>query len=69
MEHDESNITVEGDVELYSHETEVYIQSSKRPICIDWALSGNPELSGEKIASGRAYTTSDIGKLCWFIRI
>jgi alkaline phosphatase D len=60
MASDESNITVEGDVELYSHETEIYVQASKRPICIDWAMHTDAELSDGAAASGRGYTTSDI---------
>lgn len=60
MEHDRSNVTVEGDVELYSHETERWIQASKRPICVDWRLHEDAELSGQATASGRGYTTSDI---------
>ena len=60
MEHDRSNVTVEGDVELYSHETERWIEASTRPICVDWTVHEDAELSGEAIASGRGYTTSDI---------
>jgi alkaline phosphatase D len=60
MEHDTSNVTVEGDVELYSHETERWIAASSRPICIDWRVHRDEELSGEPTASGRGYTTSDI---------
>lgn len=60
MESDKSNITVEGDVELYSHETEIYVEASSRPICIDWRVHSDAELSGEAVASGRGYTTSDI---------
>lgn len=59
-DHDKSNITVEGDVELYSHETELYIEASSRPICIDWTVSGDGQFSGAPVASGRGYTTSDI---------
>jgi alkaline phosphatase D len=60
MEHDKSNVTVEGDVELYSHETERWIEASSRPICVDWKLTQDAGVSGEAVASGRGYTTSDI---------
>lgn len=66
---DLGNITVEGNVPLYSHETERYIIADPNPICVDWAVwpatasnatrwkrQGNETV----VASGRAYTTSDI---------
>jgi hypothetical protein len=60
VESDKSNITVEGTVPLYSHETELYIKHSKRPICVEYRVSTDPDLHGQVVDSGRAYTTSDI---------
>lgn len=66
---DLGNITVEGNVPLYSHETERYIIADPNPICVDWAVwpatSSNAtrwkrQENETVVASGRAYTTSDI---------
>lgn len=63
MASDKSNVTVEGTVELYSHEREKYIKMSDSPICVDWRIGTDPEglfaCKGVK-TKGRAYTTSDI---------
>ncbi|KAH7090398.1 PhoD-like phosphatase-domain-containing protein [Paraphoma chrysanthemicola] len=60
IENDRSNVTVEGHVPYFSHETEKYIKASNAPICVDWKVSSNRNLTGSAISSGRAYTTSDI---------
>ncbi|KAI1814111.1 alkaline phosphatase-like protein [Poronia punctata] len=58
---DASNVTVEGPVPLYSHDTESYIQADPNPICVDWAVAPEHGLrSSAAVSSGRAYTTSDI---------
>ncbi|KAL6710738.1 hypothetical protein ACN47E_007795 [Coniothyrium glycines] len=59
VENDASNVTVEGTVAYFSHETEKYIKASKSPVCVDWRVSA---VNGteDSISSGRAYTTSDI---------
>ena len=59
MESDQSNITVEGNVPFYSHETEQYIQISSKPICLDWKIATDKQLA-HVVADGQAYTTSDI---------
>lgn len=59
LESDRSNITVEGSVPFYSHETERYIQTSSNPICLDWVVATDENLSAV-VTSGKAYTTSDI---------
>lgn len=63
MASDKSNVTVEGTVDLYSHEREKYIKASDTPICVDWRLGTDREglfsCKGVK-AKGRAYTVSDI---------
>jgi len=59
MENDRSNITVEGPVPLYSHETETYIKASSNPICVEYRIGTDKEL--KNVADkGTAYTTSDI---------
>lgn len=59
LESDTSNITVEGNVPFYSHETERYIQTSSNPICLDWRIATDEGCSAV-VSSGQAYTTSDI---------
>jgi hypothetical protein len=60
LENDRSNVTVEGLVPYFSHETEKYIKASKSPICLDWKMSSSQDMLGPVVSSGRAYTTSDI---------
>lgn len=56
-------MTVEGVVDLYSHETEEYIRQDANPICVDWKVFAEvdgDEPSGKPVSEGQAYTTSDI---------
>ncbi|KAI1780031.1 PhoD-like phosphatase-domain-containing protein [Hypoxylon cercidicola] len=55
---DTSNVTVEGPVPLYNHDTETYIKADPSPICVEWTVS--PSESQDVVSSGEAYTTSDI---------
>ncbi|GAW21682.1 hypothetical protein ANO14919_112060 [Xylariales sp. No.14919] len=58
---DASNVTVEGPVPLYNHDTQVYIEADPSPICVDWAVYPQGGVNGSTIiASGTVYTTSDI---------
>ncbi|KAK3303351.1 alkaline phosphatase-like protein [Chaetomium strumarium] len=66
---DLSNVTVEGTVALYNHETEKYIKADPHPICVDWKVweaassrrhTGNGAGSVRVVSKGTAYTTSDI---------
>ncbi|KAI1175105.1 alkaline phosphatase-like protein [Nemania sp. FL0916] len=57
---DASNVTVEGPVPLYNHDTQVYIQADANPICVNWAVYPEGKVKGPSVASGKAYTTSDI---------
>lgn len=64
-ESDRSNVTVEGTVDLYSHETEKYIKADANPICVEWKVwelqKGNKGTAkGRVVSNGKAYTTSDI---------
>lgn len=56
---DRSNITVSGNVPLYSHETEEYVKASKAPVCVDYKVSTDAALKN-CVDSGTAYTSSDI---------
>ncbi|KAL8890857.1 MAG: hypothetical protein Q9192_005815 [Flavoplaca navasiana] len=55
-----SNVTVQGPVPLYNHDTEIYIQADANPICVDWKLMPAAGNSTTSVASGTAYTTGDI---------
>ncbi|KAH4002861.1 hypothetical protein HBI56_055290 [Parastagonospora nodorum] len=59
LEHDRSNVTVSGYVDLYSHETEKYIKASPKPICTEYRVGTDRNFSSV-VDSGTAYTTSDI---------
>ncbi|KAK1759984.1 putative Phosphodiesterase/Alkaline phosphatase D [Echria macrotheca] len=68
IESDKSNVTVEGTVALFSHETEQYIKADPNPICVDWKVwkaedglsNGTSNGASVAVAKGTAYTTSDI---------
>ncbi|KAI4087768.1 MAG: hypothetical protein LQ344_006587 [Seirophora lacunosa] len=70
LESSDSNVTVQGTVPLYNHDTEQYIQADANPVCVDWKVmqaAGNSNLSTSRgassnmsVSSGRAYTTGDI---------
>jgi alkaline phosphatase D len=65
---DNSNVTVEGTVDLYNHETEKYVKADPHPICVEWKVweadsdSKRPRAghTGHIVSKGTAYTTSDI---------
>ncbi|KAK7746191.1 hypothetical protein SLS62_009481 [Diatrype stigma] len=65
---DRSNVTVEGTVPLYSHETDAYVKADPDPVCVGWSVFQEPGPGGSAgaqeeeaaVASGEAYTTSDI---------
>ncbi|KAG4222790.1 hypothetical protein PC116_g28737 [Phytophthora cactorum] len=58
---DGSNVTVEGTVPLYSHDTQVFIDADASPVCVEWKVWVNAtEGEGDVVAGGEAYTTSDI---------
>ncbi|CAH0034697.1 unnamed protein product [Clonostachys rhizophaga] len=61
-ESDTSNITVEGDVPLYNHDTQPYIDADPHPICLEWSVykSNNGTAAKEAVTRGTAFTTSDI---------
>jgi alkaline phosphatase D len=59
VDNDNSNTTVSGYVQLYSHETDSYVQASKAPVCVQWKISTSKDLSSV-VDSGTAYTSSDV---------
>ena len=59
LENDKSNKTVEGNVPLYNHDTEVYIKASPNPICVEYQVGSDKNLA-TIVDKGTAYTTSDI---------
>jgi hypothetical protein len=58
-EADRSNVTVSGYVPYYSHETEKYIKASSNPVCVEYRVGTDKNLT-KVVDSGKAYTTSDI---------
>ncbi|KAI8931617.1 hypothetical protein NX059_011269 [Plenodomus lindquistii] len=59
LQSDTSNVTVEGYVPYYSHETEKYIKASSNPVCVHYRVSGDEHFT-QIMDEGTAYTTSDI---------
>lgn len=59
LDNDRSNVTIEGFIPLYSHETEQYVEMSEAPICVDYRLGTDDEFS-TIVDSDRVYTTSEI---------
>lgn len=56
---DRSNVTVTGYVPFYSHETEQYIKTSPNPICVEYRIGLDKNIS-TTADKGTVYTTSDI---------
>lgn len=61
-ESNKSNVTVEGVVDLYSHETEAYVKADPNPICVDWKVyeADGDEPTDTIVSEGKGYTTGDI---------
>lgn len=59
MKADDSDVTVTGDVPLYNHETQPYIDASPHPICLEYKVYGDKDAK-KTVHKGKAYTTSDI---------
>ncbi|KAK3713085.1 hypothetical protein LTR37_008770 [Vermiconidia calcicola] len=59
MDNDRSNVTVEGTVPLYNHDTKEYVRASTNPVCVSYVVATDSELS-DVVTSGKAYTSSDI---------
>lgn len=59
MANDDSNVTVEGTVPLYNHDTDQYIQAASQRACVNYAVGTDEKLS-KVVSKGTAYTSSDI---------
>jgi len=59
MDNDKSNITVEGLVPLYNHDTQEFVRASSSPVCLTYEVATDEGMS-EVVTSGKAYTSSDI---------
>lgn len=61
MDNDKSNTTVSGYVELFTHETDKFVQDSEDTVCVDWEIYTKTDGKKGKVASkGRVYTSSEI---------
>lgn len=58
-DNDHSNVTVSGYVPLYNHDTEQYVKASTSPVCVEYKVASDKDLS-DVVDSGTAYTSSDI---------
>lgn len=58
-DNDASNTTVSGTVPLYNHNTDEYVEASSNPVCVEYVVSENEDLS-DPVTDGKAYTSSDI---------
>ncbi|KAL5116113.1 hypothetical protein ACEQ8H_006009 [Pleosporales sp. CAS-2024a] len=54
-----SNVTVSGYVPLYDHDNEKYVSVSKSPICVEYKVSSDKNLSSV-VDSGTVFTSSDV---------
>ena len=59
VDNDQSNVTVEGTVPLYNHDTQTYVRASSNPVCVSYVVATDESLSGV-VTEGQAYTTSDV---------
>lgn len=64
-DNDKSNVTVSGDVPLFNHDTEPYVEASDHPACVEWKIATDKCLS-HVVNSGVAYTSSDID---WTVKV
>ncbi|KAF2827935.1 hypothetical protein CC86DRAFT_288876 [Ophiobolus disseminans] len=54
-----SNVTVTGYAPLYDHDNEKYVTISKSPVCVEYTVASDEQLS-KVVDSGKAYTSSDV---------
>lgn len=59
VENDASNVTVQGTVPLYNHDTQRYIDASSQKVCVEYRVGVDQNFSSV-VNQGTAYTTSDI---------
>jgi len=58
-DNDKSNVTVSGYVPLFDHDNEKYVSVSKAPVCVEYKVASDKELS-DVCDSGKVYTSSDV---------
>ena len=44
-DNDKSNVTVSGSVPLHNHDTEVYVDASPMPVCVEYRVSSAQDMS------------------------
>ena len=59
QDNDKSDSPVSGPVPLYNVPDYANQQSSKSPVCVNWKISANEDLT-KSVGSGTAYTSSDV---------
>ncbi|KAI0009766.1 PhoD-like phosphatase-domain-containing protein [Xylariaceae sp. FL0662B] len=57
---DAGNVTVEGTVPLYNHDTDPYVEADPHPICVEWKVWVQNAKRDTAVGRGKAFTTSDI---------
>ena len=65
----QSNLTVTGYAPLYDHDNEKYVQVSKAPICVEYKVTLDKNLTST-VDSGKVYTSSDVDftvKVCYVL--
>lgn len=55
----QSNLTVTGYAPLFDHDNEKYVQVSKSPICVEYKVSSEKDLT-QAVDTGKVYTSSDV---------
>lgn len=58
-DNDRSNVTVEGPVPVYGHETEPYVRVSRAPVCVEYKVGTDQDLNSVA-DSGTMWTSSDV---------
>ena len=65
----QSNLTVTGYAPLYDHDNEKYVQVSKAPVCVEYKVALDKNLTST-VDSGKVYTSSDVDftvKVCYVL--
>ena len=62
-------MTVTGYAPLYDHDNEKYVQVSKAPVCVEYKVALDKNLTST-VDSGKVYTSSDVDftvKVCYVL--
>lgn len=63
----QSNVTVTGYAPLFDHDNEKYVKVSKAPICVEYKVGSDKNLT-KVVDAGKVFTSSDVDftvKVCW----